>query len=286
MKATSWARRAQQQERVRCQKRYLGGAAHRMEGWKNILISSCSSFYLLYTYSKIKFFWILEVKQVQKLARVHELLGFLAFDVIWYVNMKSWCNTGERNSEKREAKELFEHKTHEGPKIDRGHTGWSPKVWQCTGACWCTSCGAGRIHHCDCEKLYHTINGNPCHMKGQLRHKEGVRKLLYRGLFHWIQSQGSRWDSVLWPCTRQIQNLDYLKQKPRDCRWDHDRNQSLGLTDCAHANQGNLYSPANVIAIRRDRVTLDSTLENDVNYRYSAEKAKLPLPGKRYEILD
>jgi hypothetical protein len=54
----------------------------------------------------------------------------------------------------------------------------------------------------------------------------------------------------------------------------------------SHANQGNLYSPASVIAIRRDRVTLDGTLENDVKYRYSAEKAGLPLPGKRYEILD
>jgi len=53
-----------------------------------------------------------------------------------------------------------------------------------------------------------------------------------------------------------------------------------------HANQGNLYSPANVIAIRRDRVTLASTLESDVNDKYSAEKVGLPLPGKRYEILD
>jgi hypothetical protein len=29
------------------------------------------------------------VKQVQKLARVDELFVLLAFDVIWYVNMKS-----------------------------------------------------------------------------------------------------------------------------------------------------------------------------------------------------
>jgi hypothetical protein len=54
----------------------------------------------------------------------------------------------------------------------------------------------------------------------------------------------------------------------------------------SHANQDNLYSPANVIAIRRDRVTLHSTLEDDVNYRYSAEKAELPLPGKRYKKLN
>ena len=33
----------------------------------------------------------------------------------------------------------------------------------------------------------------------------------------------------------------------------------------SRADQGNLYSPANVIAIRRDRVTLDSILENNVN---------------------
>jgi hypothetical protein len=58
------------------------------------------------------------------------------------------------------------------------------------------------------------------------------------------------------------------------------------VTVASRANRGNLYSPANVIAIRSDRVTLDSTLENDVNYRISAEEAELPLPGKRYEILD
>ena len=29
-----------------------------------------------------------------------------------------------------------------------------------------------------------------------------------------------------------------------------------------HSNQGNLCSPANIIAIRSDRVTLESTLEN------------------------
>lgn len=33
----------------------------------------------------------------------------------------------------------------------------------------------------------------------------------------------------------------------------------------SHADQGNLYSPTNVIAIRRYCVTLDSILENDVN---------------------
>jgi hypothetical protein len=30
----------------------------------------------------------------------------------------------------------------------------------------------------------------------------------------------------------------------------------------SHANQGDLYSPANIIAISSDRVTLKSTLEN------------------------
>ena len=28
----------------------------------------------------------------------------------------------------------------------------------------------------NCENLYRSVNSNPCHTKGQLRHKEGVRK--------------------------------------------------------------------------------------------------------------
>lgn len=78
---------------------------------------------------------------------------------------------------------MDEHKAREGPK-KRGHTRWRPEVRQCTGVCtvcWCTSCASGggvvgRIHRCDRENLYHTINGDPCHIKGQLRHKEGVKK--------------------------------------------------------------------------------------------------------------
>lgn len=31
--------------------------------------------------------------------------------------------------------------------------------------------------NCDCEKLYHTINSDSCHMKDQLRHGEGVTKV-------------------------------------------------------------------------------------------------------------
>ncbi len=30
--------------------------------------------------------------------------------------------------------------------------------------------------NCDGEKLYHTVDSDPCHIKDQLRHREGVRK--------------------------------------------------------------------------------------------------------------
>jgi len=51
-------------------------------------------------------------------------------------------------------------------------------------------------------------------------------------------------------------------------------------------NQGDLYSPANIIAIGSDRVTLKSTLENESKSysRHSTEKVELPFPWKRYEI--
>ena len=31
--------------------------------------------------------------------------------------------------------------------------------------------------NCDCEKLYHTVNSNSCHMKDQLGRKEEVTKV-------------------------------------------------------------------------------------------------------------
>ena len=46
----------------------------------------------------------------------------------------------------------------------------------------------------------------------------------------------------------------------------------------SHANQNDIYSPASIIAIRRDRVMLASTLGNGNKFhRYSAEKAELYL---------
>jgi hypothetical protein len=83
---------------------------------------------------------------------------------------------------------------------------------------------------------------------------------------------------------------DRVRDRPRT--WviqsgSHKAVTETGITPgSSHAKQGNLYPPANVIAIRRDRVILHSILENEVNYRYSAENAELPLPGKHYEILD
>jgi hypothetical protein len=29
--------------------------------------------------------------------------------------------------------------------------------------------------HCDCEKPYHAVNGDPCNIKDQLGHKESVK---------------------------------------------------------------------------------------------------------------
>ncbi len=55
----------------------------------------------------------------------------------------------------------------------------------------------------------------------------------------------------------------------------------------SHANEGNLYSPANIIAIGSNRVLVESTLKTGSKlYILCGEKAELPLPWKRYEILD
>jgi hypothetical protein len=109
----------------------------------------------------------------------------------------------------------------------------------------------------DCEKLYHTINGDPCHMKGQLRHKEGMRK----GSSTVVNSVGSSHK-----VTGEILCCDRIRDRSRTWIIQSGSHKTVTGTGIkpgpSHANQGNLYSPANVIAISCDGVTLENTLEN------------------------